>query len=131
VEGQFLMTKRVISKFEEKVIRLCHHDFEGLTQQKAAKQLQCSQALISRTISCLKKKVPQLFPILTKKQIRLRDYIIKNGLTHQEIAMLLGVSKDTVDSRIMALKAKGVCFEKPRKMLQYENWMDGNIKQKF
>ena len=125
------MTKRVISKFEEEVIRLCHHDFAGLTQTEAAQRLDVSQGLISETLAHIKKKAPQLFPILTKRQGLVRDYIVDEGLTHQQIAILLLTSEHCIDSTVATMKAKGVCFEKPRKLLRYERWMDKHVRRKL
>lgn len=122
---------RIVTQFEEQVIRLCHHDFSGLTQEEAAEQLQCSQGEISRAIGRLKLKAPQLFPILTEQQAFIRDCIIEEGLTHQQIAIFLNISESTVASTVATLKEKGVCFEQPHKTLQYENWMDTPIKHRI
>lgn len=123
--------ERVIGKFEEQVIRLCHHDFEGLTQQEAAERLGVSQAAISRIISWWKEKAPQLFPILTKQQDVIRRCIADWGWTHQGVAKFLSISKDTVDSMVATMKAKGMWFEKPRKTIRYETYHDDSIVRKF
>lgn len=125
------MTKRIITEFEEQVIRLTHHNFVGLTQIEAAICLDVSQKKISETLSAVEVKCPQLFPILTKQQAYIRDCITDDGLSHKQIAVLLEISKDTVDSIVSTMKAKGICFNRPRKMLRYENWMDKHTKRKF
>ena len=123
--------KRVITELEEKVIRLVHHDFKGLTQAEAAQHLNVSQALISRAILQVKKKASQLFPILTRQQKFIYNCIAREGFSHQGIARLLDVSKDTIDSTIATMKAKGVYFERPYKTIRYETYHDEQVKQKF
>ena len=123
--------KRVITELEEKVIRLVHHDFKGLTQAEAAQRLDVSQSLISETLTRVKKKAPQLFPILTKQQDVIKRCIADWGFTHQGVAKLLDVSKDTIDSTVATMKAKGVYFEKPRKTIRYETYHDEQVKQRF
>ncbi len=123
--------ERIITEFEEQIIRLIHHDFGCLTQQEAAERLNVSQAQVSRAVSQLKVKAPQLFPILTQQQAVIRDCIAEWGYTHQDVAQLLDISTSTVDSIITAMRTKGISFEKPRKTVRYENWVDKDIKQKF
>lgn len=122
---------RTITIFEEQVLRLVHHDFAGRTQREAAEQLKCSQSQISDAISRLKQKVPQLFPILTKNQLLIQDCICEKGMTHKEIAVLLGISENTLKARITRLKKKGVDFEKPKRTLQYGEHMDAQVRHKF
>jgi len=122
---------RTITQFEEQVLRLIHHDFEGRTQREAAKQLKCSQSQISDAVSRLKRKAPQMFPILTRQQAFIQKCICEDGLTHQEIAMLLGLNENTLKSRIARLRNKGVSFEKPKRTFQYGEYMDSKIRHKF
>ena len=123
--------ERMISEFDEQVIRLIHHNFGGLTQQEAAKQLGVSQKKVSQAVSRLKRKVPQLFPLLTKEQKYVRDCIIGEGLSHLQIAVLMGKSKGTVDSIVATLKAKGICFNRPRRVVPYEPYHDEQTVRKF
>lgn len=122
---------RTITQFEEQVLRLVHYDFKGRTQREAAEQLKCSQSQISDAISRLKRKVPSMFPILTRNQLLIHDCICEKGMTHKEISALLGVSENTLKGRIARLKKKGVAFEKPKRTLQYGEHLDGQVRQKF
>ena len=123
--------KRIITIFEEKVLRCIHHDFEGKTQQDAAIQLKCSQSQISDVINRLKQKVPQFFPILTKNQSFILNCICEEGLTHKEISALLGISENTLKARIVRLKKKDTHFEKAKKTLQYKEYMDVQVENVF
>lgn len=123
--------KRILTLFEEHVIRLCHHDFGGMTQQEAASYLSVSQKKISKALSRVKALAPQLFPILTKEQAYIRDCIVDEGLSHLQIAILQHISVETVDSIAATLKSKGVCLGRPSKTLRYETWMDKLAKRKF
>lgn len=125
------MTERAITLFEEKVIQLIHHDFAGLTQAEAAERLNVSQAQVSRAVSQLKIKAPQLFPVLTKQQKYVRDCIAEEGFSHLQTAILAGVSKKTVDSIVTTLKAKGISFAKPHKVVPYETYYDEQTIRKF
>ncbi len=122
---------RILSDFEEKVIRLIHHNFEGLTQTEAAKQLNVSQAQVSRAVHHIEEVAPQLFPILTKRQAYIKDCIVEEGLTHKQIATILKISEGTLNSQVATLKAKGVYFEKPKKTVRYKAHHDKDIKHKF
>ena len=57
--------KRLITKRQEQILRLCHHDFEGLTQEQAAEKLGVSRPVITKALACIEKIMPQYFPILT------------------------------------------------------------------
>ena len=122
---------RVLTEFEEKVLRLCHHDFEGRTQALAAFHLDVSQKKISKTLSHLREKAPQLFPILTKRQALIRGLIVECGFTHRQVAETQHISVDTVDSTVATLKEKGICFPHSRKTISYEEWMDKYAKRMF
>ena len=61
--------KRNITQKEEEAIRLVHHEFKGLTVYQAARVMQVSPAHIGKLLQSAKKKAPQLFPILTPRQL--------------------------------------------------------------
>jgi DNA-binding CsgD family transcriptional regulator len=122
---------RVISELEEQCLRLCHHDHEGLTQAEAAIQLGCSQQNIADALGRVKLKAPQLFPILTKAEYVVREWL-EEGATVAQIAILMGISKNRIYEIIAQLKNKGVHFLKLPKTVQYDPDMDDNqIKEKF
>lgn len=101
---------RQISKFDEKVLRLIHHDFEGLTQREAAGKLGVSIQTVNRAVRRLKKLADQFFPILTKHQKFVHFCITERGMTHSAIAHLIGSSVRTVESTVAAITKKGVVF---------------------
>ena len=103
---------RIISLDEESVYRLCHHDFGGLTTQDAAFLIGMSTRRINQLLESLEQKAPQLFPILTKKQVEIRDYINERGLNYGQIAHILGISINTIADTVTVLKRKGIRFRK-------------------
>jgi len=122
---------KIITKQEEEIFRLVHHDFEGVSVSEAAKRLGISQSTVSRALSRLKKKAPQLFPILTPYQKFIYDCIVEKGLTHQAIADLIGKKKSTVEKTVEAIRRKGFTFAPPPKTEQFNDFIEGKIRQKF
>ena len=122
---------RKITEFEEQVIRACHHDHSGMTQAEAAVELVTSQSLIARAMRSIKAKAPQLFPILTKRQKQIFDFITEDGLTHEQVSLIMGISRSTVEGTIETMRLKGVKFIKPAKTIPYKRHMDGDIRLKF
>lgn len=123
--------ERLITKQEEKAVKLCHHDFRGLTTAKAAIKMGISQRRVQQLLQNVSLKAPQLFPILTLRQIQIRDYINENGFTFEQIAKELDVSICTVSGWVETLKKKGVCLERRKPTVHYENWMDDKIVRKI
>lgn len=123
--------KRIITEFEEQVIRLVHHDHGGLTTKEAAKQLNVSKSSVQRALRTLKKKAPQLFPILNKRQLLIRTYITDYGFTHREIAEITRLPIKTIDRVVMQMRNKGVVFVKPVKTVSYQPYMDSQVRHKF
>ena len=120
---------KVLSDFEVKVLKQCHHDFWGDTQEMAAKILGVSQATISRTLVAVKKKAPQMFPILTLRQAEVRGYA-NYGLTWEEIAYIVNRPIEAVTKTVSELKVKGITFGKRPKTIRYQEYMDSQIKHK-
>lgn len=123
--------KRIITEQEERAIRLCHHDFGGLTQKDAARLMGKTRQRVQQLLQSAEQKILSLFPILTKRQVEVRDYINKSGLTYEQIAKILNVSKSNVGNIVETLKKKKVYLEKREPVRKYELWMDSQIVQKF
>ena len=123
--------KRVISKFDEKVYRCCHHNFQGLSQADAAKKLNVSQSTISRALLRVKAKAPQLFPLLSPQQNLVHTHITGFGATHEQVAQFLGVSLGAVEKTVAQLRSKGVCLNVPSATVRYASYLDHEVKQKF
>ncbi len=123
------MEKRRITVNEEKVYRM--YAFEYQPQGAIAIKLGCSQSTISKTLTRIRKKAPQLFPVLTEEQEFIQLCINKSGFTHQQIADMLGIRKSTLHKIIRTIRQKGAYIEYPKKTLNYESWMDGKVVRTF
>jgi len=102
-------TKRLITKNQEKVYRLCHQDFEGLTVEKAAERLDISAIAVYKTLERLEKIAPQLFPILTKRQTEMWARFYHGGQKCRQIAEELEETERTVIEVLQSVK-KGMGF---------------------
>jgi len=124
--------QRKISVAHEGVYRLCHHDYMGLTIKQAATVLQCSEDKIERTLAEVERVAPQLFPILTTRQVQVRD-LVNEGHTNAQIALILDVSKSAVSNVLHSIRKKGVLpiIYGGDAMLSYEDGMDNQIQEKF
>lgn len=123
--------QRVVSPAHERVYRMCHHDFEGLPVREAALRLNWSEKTVRRLLAELEVQAPQLFPILTPRQLEVRD-LFNEGHTNAQIALMLKISKGTVCSILQNLRKKGVLpkqFAIP--MCSYNEAQDLEIKEKF
>lgn len=123
--------KRLMTKKQEQVFRLRHHDHGGFTTKETAERLEISEGSVQRTLRSLKKKCPQLFPILNSRQAGIHLLITECGRTHEEVAIIKNISVKTVDRIVMSMRTKGIIFVKPAKTVSYEPWMDGQIKHVF
>lgn len=116
---------------EIEAVRLCHHDFRGLSTIEAAKEMKISRQRICQLLKSAERKAPRLFPILTREQNKIYKLVTEQGLTHSQIADTLGITVGTVTQVISTIKAKGVIIVNHPKTVPYENWMDGEIREKF
>ena len=123
--------KRLITEKQEKALKLCHHDFENLTQAEAAKQMNITQDAVSKLLAAAEKVLPQYFPILTKLELKCYHYYMVEGWEVSEIAEYVEKSPDAVYKALQGARAKGKPFRKKGRMLQYRPWMDNEVKQKF
>jgi len=122
------MKKRNLTQFEEKTIRLCHHDFEGLSTAEAAKKLGCPPESIMSALRRIKKKAPQLFPILTP-QHRAILLMYDKHMSVASMAKGLGISGDKLERKITFLREHKFLWN--RKPDQYDPSMDGFVKERF
>ena len=62
--------RRLITAKQEQALRLCHQDFEGLSQTEAAEQMNISPRALGKLLVRVKKVLPQYFPIFTKFEMK-------------------------------------------------------------
>jgi DNA-directed RNA polymerase specialized sigma24 family protein len=126
------MKKRLLTIKQEQIIKLCHHDHQGLSSKEAAKVLGITESSVNQLLARAKQAAPQLFPILTKLQAQVYHLLTVEGLSPQEIAEQLGTSRDSVYKTLQACKKKGFVFPNGRNYVtRYEPWMDDEVKEKF
>ena len=130
IESTIFM-KRLMSKLEERIFRLRHHDFAALSTKETAARLKISERNVQHTLWSLKKRFPHLFPILTQRQVFIKRCIADEGLNHKQIAILTGVSEATINTQVATMRAKGVSFARPTKTMRYEEWHDNQVRRKF
>lgn len=103
---------RTITFEEEMAYKYRHHEFYAFTTKQTAFVMNVSERQVNLLLQSLKTKAPQLFPVLTKRQAEIRDYICELGLTHIQIARRLLISESTVASMVQVLKEKGIRFNR-------------------
>jgi len=123
---------RKITQKQEEALRLCHHDFAGLTQTEAAEKMGISQPTLSKLLAAAGKVLPEFFPILTKLEATCYHNYIVEGWSVADIAEVVGKQESAVYDALKRARAKGQFFpEAKRRVLQYNPDMDNNVKQKF
>ena len=119
---------RILSLKQEQVIRLVHHDHEGLSIEFAAHKMNTTTEKIKRLLSQAKRKAPQMFPILTP-QHRAILALYDQHMSRKAIAAGLDITMDALKRRVEFLRRHGFLFN--RTMKQYRPSMDGLVKTKF
>jgi DNA-directed RNA polymerase specialized sigma24 family protein len=124
--------KRLITEHQEQILRLCHHDFEGLTPEQAAEKLCVSPSAITRVLARIEEIMPDYFPILTKLEAKTYHHYMIEGWDVSEIAEYLNQSENAVYKTLQRARDKGMFFSDVKgKALSYTPEMDANVKQKF
>ena len=118
-----------LRRFDAKVFRLVHAQYEGLTIAEAAVDCNMPERKIRQSIRRLRKHVEIV--LLTERQRRVRDYILEYGFTHKQVAELTNTTVSNVKGIVKTLKAKGVVIMPKPKTESYTDNMDGRIKEKF
>lgn len=130
------MDKRLITERQEEALRLCHHDFGGLTQEEAAKIMEISQSAINDLLNRVKKVAPQLFPILTKHEFKIYNYYMKKNWRVIEIAEHLNLTKSAIYAALARANRKGMIFPSAIGRIEFieeigEEEVDFRVKHKF
>lgn len=126
--------QREITELEEQAYRLCHHDFDGLTVIEAAGKMGAFEHIVRRLLKSLKRKAPQLFPILTKRQFLIYKLRTEKGHTQQEIAGILQTTQSNVQEALDRMKDQGMPglnVEGLGDTVSYDGSMDKHVKQRF
>ena len=125
IEG---IMERVITEREEQAIRLCHHDFDGMSVNAASIKMGTTVTDVKELLASAERKAPQLFPIITTRQ-RAIIGMYDEHLSRKEIVELLGITKKILEREVTFLRKRGLLFN--RKPDQYDPTMDGRVKERF
>jgi DNA-directed RNA polymerase specialized sigma24 family protein len=124
--------QRAITERQEEALRLCHHEFEGLTETEAAMHMGISQSAVSQLLSQVKKVAPQLFPIMTKFQAQCYHHLTCDGWSPDDIAERLYRQVNSVYKALQACKSKGLPLPQAHgDIMRYTEDMDGKVTHKF
>lgn len=125
--------ERKISKLEEQAFRLCHHEHEGLTIREAAIRMELREHIVRRLLKNVKQKVPQLFPILTKRQYQIYRMYAERGLSQRVIAIILNTTQPAIQATLNRMKKMGMpgLDINGAEVVRYDNSMDTHVKRKF
>ena len=124
--------KRLITKYQEQILRLCHHDHNGLTQAQAAQWLGVSQSVISNALKHVEEVMPQFFPILSKLEAKCYHLFMTEGWSVNEITEHLNQSINAIYKTLQRAKDKGMFFSDIKgRVLQYDPNMDAHVRKTF
>lgn len=124
--------KRLITKRQEQILRLVHHDFDGLTQAEAAQQLSVPQSTISNALKRIEEVMPDFFPILSKLEAKCYHLFMTEGWLVNEIAEHLGQSINAIYKTLQRAKDKGMFFNDTKgRVLSYNINMDAHVRKTF
>lgn len=122
------MEKRILSHFEEVIIRWHHHDFVGLSLKETAYRVFSTVPELEQKLKKIEKKAPQLFPILTP-QHRAILLMYDKHMSRASIAVALSISEQELHKEIAFLRKHKFLWN--RKLNQYDPLMDSRVKTKF
>lgn len=124
--------KRIITPQQERALKLCHQDFQGLEQAEAANIMGITQQAISKLLTAVEKILPNYFPILTKLEAKCYHFYCVEGWPVDEIAEYFRLTPNSIYKTLKRTRDKGMCFNEPKgRILQYDPSMDAKIKQQF
>jgi len=124
------LLKRLINHQEECALRLVHHQFDGLSKPSAAQIMGITVSRLNQILNSVKRKIPQMFPILTSKQYKVSQ-LLNEGETHLEIANKMGLSIKQVDNIVGRLHRLGIPVYRRPKTVSYNPGLDGEVVRKF
>lgn len=121
--------KRNLTIQEEQIIRYHHHDFKGLTLTETAKVCELTELDLRIALAKIRRKAPQLFPILTPRQVAVRTGW-ENGLSQAAIAAGLELTEARVKTELNFLYEHKFIVASPT-IVVYADHMDDKITQRF
>lgn len=128
-----MVVKRLITHRQEQIYRMRHHDFGGMTTKQVAAILGVTPKCINSYMRKMRKIAPQLFPILTKRQMDI--YVLREvmGMTYIEVGEYLGITWQTAARTVYYMRKKGMYFQPDclHRVDTYSPWMDYKVTHKF
>lgn len=141
-EGKCLLTEN-----QKRVLKLVHHDFEGLSQTEAAEKLGIIPSAVSRTLKRIRKILPQYFPILSPLEYKVYNLHMNEGWDVPDIADYLDKTDTAIRGTLNRARKKDAQWTKARGRIQsydalqkaYQhnnertdnNQLDSKVKEKF
>ncbi len=114
--------ERCISKLQETVYRLVHHEFGGKTVAEAAMALEIPETAVERLLAEMEEIAPQLFPLIPRADWSLwNDWL--ELTTVPDLAVRHSLSERTVNYRIAKIK-KLLDYTKPPTKTELLGWRD-------
>jgi len=120
--------QRAISKIEEQILRLHHHNFAGYSLENTAAKMGMTIKEVKTHLRHIKCIAPQMFPILTQRQKAILT-LYDQHMSRIVISEGLGITQKQLRTEVQFLRQHGFLFN--RKMLQYDISMDSQVKQRF
>ena len=121
--------KRNLTHEEERIIRMHHHEFKGLTLSETAKVLELTEPYLRAALAEIKRKAPSMFPILTPRQVAVRTGW-ENGLSQAAIAAGLDLTEAQVKQDCNYLYKHNFIASRPV-TVAYADHMDEKVIQRF
>ena len=123
--------KTILTKKQIQAYTLCSGELKGLSTVDAAEKMSITVQAVKRLLSRAKKLCPQLFPLLSKQEADVKA-LFRAGWANDEIADELQVSLSRISQIARVVNEKqGTACSRPVKMLQYQPYLDSQIKMKF
>ena len=123
------MDERIITEQEEQAIRLCHHDHDGCPTDDAARVMGITSTEVKALLRSVKRKAPQLFPILSPRQRAILD-LSNHNFSRTTIASALSLTPRVVKRETEFLCAHRFLIE--RKIERYDPAKhDEQVKERF
>ncbi len=123
--------KSQLSAKQIKAFQLCSGELRGMTTIEAAADMGISVQAVNRLLARAEERCPELFPLLTRQEARVRELMDNNGLCNSAIAMKLGLSLQRISQISMSIDDKLGRRDQPIVMERYESHLDSKVVRKF